>query len=139
MRVAIDTTTVAARKVTISGVFAQLDARNAEKDELLFQWRYITKDDAANAPRESAWFDFGSCETRYTSADASPDLSGTVSNVTAEAKLRTPEGQKLSAGARVEVRVLNRRGKEQKEAPLGFRDVRVTAESAPQAVFFVIR
>lgn len=128
MRVAIESGEFALRKVSVSGEFAQLGASNNVERTLLFQWRTIAGDGAA-----TEWHDFGEYKTTYTAADAPSDLSGTVTNIMAEASPRA------SAGARVEVRVLSERQKDQKIAPLGFRDFRIRAESASRAILFIVR
>ncbi len=134
MRVAIETAASVARKVAISGTFAQLAASNNVERALLFQWRWI-----AEGFGESEWTPFGSYATRYTSADVSPALSATVEGVAAEASLRRADGTPIPRGARVEVRVLSQRGEGQKEAPLGFCDFGVQAESAGRAFTIVVR
>lgn len=127
-RVAIESGEFSVRKISLSGTFAQLNVSNNVARTLLFQRRWITREGT-----ETAWTTFGSFTTRHTSADAAPDLASTVTNVTATAQFRAP------AGARVEVRVVNRRCEGQKEAPIGFRDLVFRAESAPRAIIIVIR
>ena len=148
MRVAIETGEFAARKVAIAGTFAQLGASNTVERTLQFQWRSLTTDAATKAVTATDWQAFDGTSgyaTAYTATDAAADadigakLAQTVTNVTAEATLRLADGTRPKAGDRIEVRVLNLRGKDEKEAPLGFRDFAVSAESAPKAAVFVIR
>ena len=148
MRVAIETGEFAVRKVTISGTFAQLGALNTVTRTLQFQWRCLVTDAATKAVTATDWQAFdgtGAFATAYSATDAAADadiaakLAQTVTNVTAEATLRVADGTRPKAGDRIEVRVLNLRGKDEKEAPLGFRDFGVSAESAPKAAVFVIR
>ena len=134
MRVAIESGDFSLRKVTLSGEFAQLGASNEVARTLQFQWRTVVANGAA-----PQWQDFGEYVTTCTATDAPGDLRETVREVVAEATPRTSAGARLKAGARVEVRILNERRKGQKEAPLGFRNFSVRAESADRAILFVIR
>ena len=128
MRVAIESGEFSVRKISLSGTFAQLNVSNNVERSILFQRRWITKNGDAKD-----WQTFDSFKTRYTSADAAPDLSSTMTNITATAQFRAP------TGARVEVRIVNRRRQDEKEAPIGFRDLVLQAESAPRAIIIVIR
>ena len=128
MRVAIESGEFSVRKISLSGTFAQLNVSNNVERSILFQRRWITKDG-----KDPEWTTFDSFKTRYTSADAAPDLSSTMTNITATAQFRAP------TGARVEVRIVNRRRQDEKEAPIGFRDLVLRAESAPRAIIIVIR
>ena len=147
MCVAIETGAFAARKLVFEGTFAQLRVTNEERRELLFQWRWIALSDAAaEEPTPTAWIDFGSYATTYTAEDDLPEnlgeaLSEAIQDVRFEVPLQLPDPARTRApaGARIEVRVLNRRTKEQKEAPLGFCDVRVSVESETPGGYFVIR
>ncbi len=135
MRVAIETENFAAQKISITGTFAQLGTRNQEAQVFLFQWRWIPKDGEA-----TDWIDFGSYETRYAESDMSPDLEETIETVTAEATLRLPEEKtKAPTGARIEVRILAQRHKSEQMAPIGFRDVTISAEKAPGALLIIIK
>ena len=134
LRVAIESGDFSLRKVTLSGEFAQLGASNDVARTLQFQWRTVAANGAA-----TEWQDFGEYVTTCTATDAPGDLRETVREVVAEATPRTSAGARLKAGARVEVRILNERRKGQKEAPLGFRNFSVRAESADRAILFVIR
>ena len=147
MRVAIETGEFAVRKVAISGTFAQLGALNTVTRTLQFQWRCLVTDAATKAVTATDWQAFDGTSgfaTAYTAADAAEDadfgakLRGTITDVTAEATLRLPDGTRPKAGARIEVRVLNRRGIDQKEAPLGFREVSVSAESGDSGALFLV-
>ena len=128
MRVAIETGEFALRKVAVSGEFAQLGASNNDERALRFQWRSIARNGAT-----TGWQDFGEYATAYTAADTPGDLSGTVKGIAAETTLQAP------SGARVEARLLIQRLKDQKEAPLGFRDFRLRAESADRAFLVILR
>jgi hypothetical protein len=135
MRVAIETETFAARKISITGTFAQLDTKNTATNALLFQWRWIPKEG-----EETDWIDFGSYETQYVASDTSPDLEETIETVTAEAMLRLPEERTWApVGARIEVRVLNQKFKDQKVALMGFRDFTISAEKPPSALIIIIQ
>ena len=128
VRVAIESGEFSVRQISLSGTFAQLNVSNNVERTLLFQRRWIPQKGTA-----TGWTTFGSFATRYTSADAAPDLASTVSNVNVTAKFRAP------TGARVEVRIVNQKGEGQKEAPIGFRDLVLRAESAPRAIIVIIR
>ncbi len=145
MCIAIETGVFAARKFVFEGTFAQLRVTNEERRELLFQWRWVTKDAAAEEPTPTAWIDFGSYATTYAADDDVENLDEALSeailDVRFEVPLQLPDTARTRApaGARIEVRVLNRRAKGQKEAPLGFCDVRVSVESEVPGGYFVIR
>ena len=145
MCVAIETGVFAARKLVFEGTFAQLRVTNEERRELLFQWRWIAQDAAAEEPTPTAWVDFGSYATTYTADDDVENLGEALSEAILDVRLEVPlqlpgpARTRAPAGARIEVRVLNRRAKEQKEAPLGFCDVRVSVESETPGGYFVIR
>ena len=128
VRVAIESGEFSVRQISLAGTFAQLNVSNNVERSLLFQRRWITKEGAT-----TAWTTFDTFKTHYTSSDAAPDLASTVSNVNVTAKFRAP------AGARVEVRIVNKKGEGQKEAPIGFRDLVLQAESAPRAIIVIIR
>ena len=135
MRVAIETEAFAAQKISIAGTFAQLGTKNSVANVLLFQWRWIPKEG-----EETDWNDFGLYATTYTTSDTSPDLEATIETVTAKATLRLPEdGTRAPVGARIEVRVLHQRRKNEQAAPIGFRDFSIAAEKAPSALIIIIQ
>ena len=115
MRLSVATGAFAAQRVEIEGVFAQLNATNSLEKALALQWRVRAPDGTAGD-----WTDCGRFASTYTTADVQPDLAGTVRRVTGAADLRAP------AGARVEARIHCAKAyKSGREAPLGFRAVRV--------------
>ena len=128
VRVAIESGEFSVRQISLAGTFAQLNVSNNVERSLLFQRRWITKEGT-----ETAWTTFDTFKTHYTSSDAAPDLASTVSNVNVTTKFRAP------AGARIEVRIVNKKGEGQKEAPIGFRDLVLQAESAPRAIIIFLR
>jgi len=147
MRVAIETGEFAVRRLAISGMFAQLGASNTDERALEFQWRCLVTDAATKVVTATDWQAFNGTSgfaTTYTAADVAEDadfgakLRETITNVTAEATLRLPDGTRPKAGARIEVRILNRRGIDQKEAPLGFREVSISAESGDSGALFLV-
>ena len=147
MRVAIETGEFAVRRLAISGMFAQLGASNTDERALEFQWRCLVTDAATKVVTATDWQAFNGTSgfaTTYTAADVAEDadfgakLRETITNVTAEATLRLPDGTRPKAGARIEVSILNRRGIDQKEAPLGFREVSISAESGDSGAIFLV-
>ncbi len=128
LRVAIDTGAFTARRLRLSGSFAQLRAKNTDARSLLFQWR-VTDEDGVGGD----WAEFGAFTTTFTAASENPDFATTVTDVTAEAILKVPKS------ARIEARVLNQKLKDQKEAPLGFRDIKISVESKEKPFCLVIQ
>jgi len=128
LRVAIDTGAFTARHLRLSGSFAQLRAKNTDARSLLFQWR-VTDEDGVGGD----WTEFGAFTTTFTAASVDPDFAATVTDVTAETILKVPKS------ARIEARILNQKLKDQKEAPLGFRDIKISVESKEKPFCLVIQ
>ena len=128
-RLAIRTDAFAARRLELSGTFAQLNVANTQEKTLALQYRTIRPDGTADD-----WRTLDAYWSTYTAADASPDLAGTRTNVTCAVDFRLPRG------ATVEARVYCRKANESgREAPLGFRDFRVRLCGAGPSLLFVIR
>lgn len=128
-RLTVLTDGFAVRRIELSGTFAQLNAANREEKVLLLQYRAIAPDGAAGD-----WMTSGEYKSTYTTADASPDLAGTQTNVAYVADVR------LARSATVEARVwCCKENDSGREAPLGFRDFRVRVIGAGQSLVFVIR
>ena len=128
-RLTIRTDAFAVRRLELSADFAQLYAGNSAEKGLALQYRTIALDGSP-----SDWTTLGDYKSTYTSADASPDLAGTRTNVTCAANVRLPRG------ATVEARVYCRKEKDSgREAPLGFRDFRVRILGLGPPLLYVIR
>ncbi len=128
MRVSVETKAFAPRRLVLSGTFAQLKARNEATRDLLFQWRFESPDGTLGA-----WTDFGAFSSSSTSSDQDPTLSETVQSVSAEAFLNVP------VSSRLDVRVLNRKLKDQKDPPLGFCDFRLFVESRKKPLCLIVQ
>lgn len=128
-RLAIRTDAFAARRLELSGTFAQLNATNKEEKVLSLQYRTIRPDGTT-----SDWQTMGEYVSTYTSADLSPNLVGTQKDVSCAADFRFPRGSTVEA--RVYCRKANDSGR---EPPLGFRDLRVRVLGVGPSLVFVIR
>lgn len=129
LRLAVRTGDYAARRLDVSGVFAQLNATNTQEKVLCVQWRQIAPDG-----RASEWATLADYKSTYSATNAAPDLAATVSDVTGSANLHAPRG------ATVEARVYCRKENDSgREAPLGFRDFRVRVFGKGPSLLFVIR
>ncbi len=129
LRLAVRTGDYAARRLDVSGAFAQLNATNTQEKVLCVQWRQIAPDGTT-----SEWATLADYKSTYTATNAAPDLAATVSTVTGSANLHAPRG------AIVEARVYCRKENDSgREAPLGFRDFRVRVFGKGPSLLFVIR
>ena len=128
-RLTIRTDAFAARRLELTGVFAQLNAANTCEKSLAIQCRAIRPDGTA-----SDWTTVGEYRSTYTVADIAPDLASTRTNVTCAADFRLPRG------ATVEARVYCRKAYESgREAPLGFRDFRVCVLGVGTSLLYIVR
>ena len=128
-RLTIRTDAFAARRLELSGTFAQLNATNRYEKSLSLQYRTIRPDGTVDN-----WQSVGEYKSTYTMADGSPDLAGTQTNLSCMADVRIPRG------ATVEARVYCRKANESgNEAPLGFRDFCVRVLGVGPSLLFVIR
>lgn len=128
-RLTIRTDAFAARRLELSGTFAQLNASNENEKRLLLQYRAIRPDGTT-----SDWQTMGEYVSTYMSADLSPDLVGTQTNLSCAVDVRFPRGSTVEA--RVYCRKTNESGR---EPPLGFRDLRVRVLGVGPSLVFVIR
>ncbi len=129
MRLAVEIATGTARRLEVSGVFAQLGATNKVEKSLRIQWRAVETDGEVGP-----WTDFGSYATSYTVTDAQPNLANTVQTLFCVA-----DKIGLSAGKRLEVRIVSMKESDSgREPPLGFRDIfiRVTGTAEPFGIVF---
>ena len=129
LRLTVRTDAFAARRLELSGAFAQLHASNRDEKSLSLQYRAIAPDGTAGA-----WTTLATYSSACTAADESPDLAGTSREVSCAADIRLPRG------ATLEARVYCRKGyKSGAEAPLGFRDFRVRVCGKGPSLLYVIR
>ena len=130
MRLAVEIAMGTARRLELSGVFAQLGATNRVEKSLRIQWRAVETNGVVGT-----WTDFGSYATSYTVADAQPDLSSTVQTLSCVA-----DKIELSAGKRLEVRIVSMKEKDSgREPPLGFRDIHIRVTGTVQSFGIVFR
>lgn len=129
LRLAIQTGDYAARRLEVSGTFAQLNATNTQEKALLVQWRQTAPDGTA-----TDWQTLAAYTSTYTATNAAPDLAGTVTKVAGAVDFRAPRG------ATVETRVYCRKANDSgREAPLGFRDFRVRVCGKGPSLLFIVR
>ncbi len=128
-RLTIRTDAFAARRLELSGTFAQLNATNTNEKSLALEYRAIRPDGTA-----SDWTTMGEYKSTFTATDIAPDLAGTWREVSCATDLRLPRG------STVEARVYCRKAYESgREPPLGFRDFRVRVLGVGPSLLFVIR
>ena len=128
-RLAIRTDAFAARRLELSGTFAQLNATNKEEKVLSLQYRTIRPDGTT-----SDWQTMDEYVSTYTSADLSPDLTGTQKDVSCAANFRLPRGSTIEA--RVYCRKAYNSGR---EPPLGFREFCVRVLGVGPSLLYIIR
>ena len=129
LRLAIQTGDYAARRLEVSGAFAQLNAANTQEKSLLVQWRQTAPDGAATERQTLADY-----TSTYTATNAAPDLAETETKVAGAVDFRAPRG------ATVEARVYCRKANDSgREAPLGFRDFRVRVCGKGPSLLFIVR
>ena len=128
-RLTIRTDAFAARRLELSGSFAQLNATNKYEKSLTLQYRAIRPDGTA-----SDWTTMSEYKSTFTATDVAPDLAGTWRDVSCAVDFRLPRG------STIEARVYCRKAYESgREAPLGFRDFRVRVLGVGQSLLFVVR
>lgn len=129
LRLAIQTGDYAARRLEVSGTFAQLNATNTQEKALLIQWRQTAPDGAA-----TDWQTLADYTSTYTATNAAPALAETETEVAGAVDFRAPRG------ATVETRVYCRKANDSgREAPLGFRDFRVRVCGKGPSLLFIVR
>ena len=129
LRLAIQTGDYAARRLEVSGTFAQLNATNTQEKALLIQWRQTAPDGAA-----TDWQTLADYTSTYTATNAPSDLAETVTEVAGTIDFRAPRG------ATIETRVYCRKANDSgREAPLGFRDFRVRVRGKGPSLLFIVR
>ena len=129
LRLAIQTGDYAARRLEVSGTFAQLNATNTQEKSLLVQWRQTAPDGVA-----TDWQTLATYTSTYTATNAPPDLAVTQQEISGAVNFRAPRG------ATVETRVYCRKANDSgREAPLGFRDFRVHVCGKGPSLLFIVR
>ena len=129
LRLAIQTGDYAARRLEVSGTFAQLNATNTQEKSLLVQWRQAAPDGVA-----TDWQTLATYTSTYTATNAPPDLAVTQQEISGAVNFRAPRG------ATVETRVYCRKANDSgREAPLGFRDFRVHVCGKGPSLLFIVR
>lgn len=120
VRVVVKTGENALERLSFSGLFAQLAAKNTSKRTFLFQYR-VTPTDGEMGD----WIPFGAFESTFTSADVAPNLESTVKECSFETAVNAPWG------AVVEARIVVEKRKDEKIAPLGFSSLVFRAQRRP--------
>lgn len=124
VRVVVKTGENALERLSFSGLFAQLAAKNSSKRTFLFQYR-VTPTDGESGD----WIPFGAFESTFTStdaaSDAAPNLESTVKKCSFEADVNAPRG------AVVEARIVVEKRKGETIAPLGFSSLVFRAQCRP--------
>ncbi len=129
LRLRIKTGDFAARRIELSALCAQLGATNRTEKSLAFQWRACAPDGTV-----SDWSTLQEFKSRYTAADATPDLAATMTHMAGGTNLQASAGTTLEA--RVHCRKIHESGR---EAPLGFRDFTVCVSGTGRKFLFLVR